>query len=263
MKWDTRLFIVFQSKGKITRGRRHKPLKTGFAKPAKHRIESSHRNFFFLKSGYKRTKLISEDVGNTNNNTGIKRESLLNRKTKSGLHQTVASVFYSSSNQIYVSSVQPASFWRKTAKIYNRGLFLSRDGCLPNLEVTTFLNDTKSGKSKISEGDPATVIETGPWRSPLCSLHYSCAHYKETSCLLTACPDILFWTHTLHWLNQRKTCSRDPTQAWSHSNAQPLESMHVNHNLGGDPIMAEVRALPVILVIPDLSCVYVQVRSPL
>lgn len=158
-------------------------MKTGFAKPAKHRVVSSHRNFFFLKFGYKRTKLISEDVGNTNNNTGIKRESLLNRKKKSGLHQTVASVFYSSSNQINVSSVQPASILRKTAKTYNRGLFLSRDGSSPNLEVTTFLNNTKSGKSKISQGDPATVIETEPWRSPLC-LYYSCAHYKETSCLL-------------------------------------------------------------------------------
>lgn len=112
-------------------------------------------------------------------------------------------VFHSSSDQINASRVQPAPILKKT---YNRGPFLSREARSPDLEVATFLNNTKSGKSKISEGDPATVIETEPWRS----LHYSCAHYKETSCLLTACPDILSWTHTLHWLNQRKTCSRDP-----------------------------------------------------
>lgn len=45
MKWETRLFIVFQSEGKTTPGRRHKPLKAAFAKPAKRRIAWSHRNF--------------------------------------------------------------------------------------------------------------------------------------------------------------------------------------------------------------------------
>lgn len=51
--------------------------------------------------------------------------------------------FYGRSDQINVSRDRPASSSEKTAKTHNRGLFLSREGRSPNLEVATVFNHAK------------------------------------------------------------------------------------------------------------------------
>lgn len=67
--------------------------------------------------------------------------------------------------------------------------------------------------------------------------------------------------HIVHWLNQRKICSRYPTQSQFHSYAHKSACQS---ELSGELALAKVYALPVILItILCMLCdIYTQVRSP-
>lgn len=116
------------------------------------RIKSSNF-FFFLKSGDKSAKLISQDVRNTNNYTDIWWDSLLNRKERSGRHKSPASVSYSTSNQVNVHPARPgrSSTLRKIEKTHYIGHFFSRDGTSPRWLHLGNISGLYKGKSKISQ----------------------------------------------------------------------------------------------------------------